>query len=350
MLHRVYVLAICVLMYTVGSIIAGTYDTTHDNRHNWRAYLDGLSGGTGHVDAFRASCTSKHGSFSEPSPHLDHPHSQRDFGHILDRCWPPAPDSPRNPTSAVTSLGFIFVAAFRVSIVSPALAFLAGGSYRHHSAGDASGRALDHAAVGFLGAFMCVAVVQQTFEKSVYGRYLSQLANLAALAATCAVIAADNIEDNAMYASVAAVIAGVVLSLFRPPVFWNVLLPILLGQYLTMKASDLEHEAECTGAMPPARAYDRIHALWHVSVAAGASEAMFLAPSPKTATAWLTETLSPLSLCIGLAIPFALEDESADAAAATVFGTAALWCAYQLYHSYQQPAQLYAKLENASVL
>ena len=170
MLHRTYVLAVCVLMYTVGSILSGTYTHVHSNRHNWRAYLDGLSGTTSLVDAFEASCRGEHREFLPPQPDLGHPFQERDFGHVLDRCWPPSPGKPSNPASAVTSLIFLFVATARPSALSVGLALLAGGSYRHHALADGSGRALDHAAVGLVALLILFAVAHASSARTQYSR------------------------------------------------------------------------------------------------------------------------------------------------------------------------------------
>lgn len=347
MYHRIYVVAVCALTYTVGSLLASSYTSTHDNKHNWRAYLDGLQGTTNHVDSFEKSCLSKHGEFLHPQPWPDHPFTERDFGHVLDSCWPPAPNLPRNPASAVTSLAFVFVAAAEFSILSPLLALLAGGSYRHHSAGDASGRALDHAAVGFLGAFMCLTIFEQLYRGTKYSRFSAQIVLFAALAATCAAVASGNIEDNSYTLSVAAAVLGVLLSIKRPSISVNVLLPIVIGQAITMEASVLEHEAECTGNLVAARSYDRLHALWHISVSAAAVEALILAPPSTSFKQFASRSLSPLSLSLLAALPFAFASpELADVAAGIVFvlSTAGLACQY--YFVYRKASSFVAKSDS----
>lgn len=333
---RAYAIGVCAVVYAGGVTVAQIRKgEVHDNEHNWRAYIDRLAGNSAHVDGFNASCVAKYGSFSPPTPTANH---QADFGHMLDTCWPPASDTARHPLSALTSLGFVLI-GFLLSedCIGLALAILGGGSFRHHAAGDASGRALDHSGVAAVAICLCGLVLRALLAGK-QTRLLRVVANCATLCAITGIISAGNIKTNANIASYAAAgVALVAASAARIPVVaFNAVVPLAVGWYCTHKASPHWHHAECTGSGQEALIYDKLHSLWHLCVIVGCSEMAAYRLSP-IAGGWSLQNLafriSPTttaSLVLPVLASFA--PEWGDIGAAVLLGPAAIGVGLQFYY------------------
>ena len=280
---RFFVVLCLLVLFASGYFFSTVRRDVYEHKHNWRLYLDGLSGGDSRRVGFNASCVSDHDvSFSRPSL-VSGVRRVGDFGHAVDSCWPPPPVSVAHPASSLTSLGFLcvgllYVVCFPASglnFVAVSLAFAAAGSYRHHAVVDASGRALDHAAVAVLGTSLvvhlaCACVSHAAFQTFVRG---------VGLVAIVSSIASGHIGDNAFVLSLFSASGGAILSLCYPAILVNVLLPIVVGHYAASVAEEFMSVAECNGSVSSSVSYDVLHSLWHVCACVASLEVLCFSSS-----------------------------------------------------------------------
>ncbi|MEK9529565.1 MAG: hypothetical protein VW491_11660, partial [Gammaproteobacteria bacterium] len=192
----------------------------------------------------------------------------------------------RSPVSALTSVGFLLVAAVALGRDVPlacASAALSAGSFAWHSTGQQDTIHLDH-----FGCTLYAVALARAFLGSI-GR-LNERLLLLAFCITVAVGAGLGAPDDASYdaaflAAVALLTSFVLTVATNYPVVINCAIPGVLGMAFHERTHNLSGVASCTGNLDDDAIADITHATWHCCAVILGMEAAFASAN----------SLSPLS-------------------------------------------------------
>lgn len=287
---RLAVSVAAAVLYLTGVYFRGDLGNVHDSKNNWRAYRCLVGGDDlanlqtcGWVSNYRQSCTERYGRFSPPNPDG----WPTDFAGQFPE-YPTAGYLKRSPTSAITSLLFLFIAVVAVARKFPAfaaaLAVTAAGSFSLHSNGSREGHVLDHTGcilASFAAAAISLGYACDSLSLPEWHLYFVPLVAVVAVGASFA--GSSPVDDVSAVAAIVlfACIFVAAIAAFRPIYGFNAGIPFIVGAYIQgYPASDHELRAECTGVLEHDELYDVVHSLWHIAAAFGFVEVALFSDGP----------------------------------------------------------------------